>query len=76
MKKFLPLFFAAMIVGFLCFAVWYWLLKRTSDQSLTAAISAASAGLAIEYLRPYIVKTKKDKGIEDANEEYQKKLSK
>ena len=62
MKKFLSLFFAAMIVDFLCFAVWYWLLKRTPDQSLTAAISAAGAGLAVEYLRPYIVKkTKADK---------------
>jgi hypothetical protein len=60
MKRFASLFLASILVGFAVFAIWRWLIRSDFTESFGAAISAAGAGLIVEYLRPYLIWRNKD----------------
>jgi hypothetical protein len=57
-KKFISLFIASLLVGFACFAVFYWLVNWNWSDSLSAGMAAAGGGLVGEYLRSYFEKRK------------------
>ena len=61
MKKFLGLLLVSIPVGFVTFAICRWLIKTDFANSIIAAISAAGAGLIVEYLRSYSERRIKDK---------------
>lgn len=56
MKKFLMLAIASIIIGFIAFAIFFWLLSFDKKESMIMGIVAAVTGLVVEYLRPLLHK--------------------
>jgi hypothetical protein len=44
---------AAILIGFVCFAIFYWLVKFSLSEAIGLGSSAAISGIAIEYLSRY-----------------------
>ncbi len=60
MKLFLCLLIAALLVGSACFAILYYVFHMHRTDSLMTSVVAATAGIMIEYLRPYFVTLEKE----------------
>ena len=58
MKNFLILILAAAISGLVCFAIMHWGFNQDYDTSLTVALSVGITGIVVEYLKPYILKSR------------------
>lgn len=56
MKKFISFFLAATIVGFICFALTYWVFSLNKSSALNIAIAAAVSGFVVEYFKPVILR--------------------
>jgi hypothetical protein len=56
MKKLFFLLIAAALIGFICFAVMYWLFDASFIDSRQMAITLGATGFIVECLRPLIIK--------------------
>jgi hypothetical protein len=59
MKNFIALLIASLIVGFGCYLLFYFIFGMDRQNAITIAFSTATAGLVVQYLRPYFPKPKK-----------------
>lgn len=52
MKRFLIITLASVIVASGCFTVLYFIFRMAAGEALNISISAAIAGMVVEYIRP------------------------
>ena len=52
MKHFVTLLIAAVLVGFVVFAIAYWVLNLEKSQSLLYAATFSIVGVAADYFKP------------------------
>lgn len=58
MKRFVALLLVTFFIGFLLFAIMYWLLNKEFQYALNLALCGATGGLGAEYVRLYLEKRK------------------
>ena len=61
MKRFVAMLIVTLFIGFILFAIMFWLLQKDFQYALNLALCGATGGLGAEYIRLMIEKRKKDK---------------
>ena len=61
MKYLISLIIAAVFIGFVCFAIFYWIFKMDILNAMNIAVCAASGGLIAEFIRLRFEKRKRNK---------------
>jgi hypothetical protein len=61
MKSFVSFFVVAVLSGFTCFVLLYWMIKMDYSGALTASISVAVAGFLVDYLMKYTNSRKRNR---------------
>ena len=56
MKKFIFNLVAVVIIGFVCYAIFTWLIGWEQKDALVLGFSVAFSGLVVEYLKPLLSK--------------------
>jgi hypothetical protein len=51
MKLFISFFIAAILIGFVLFAILFWLFKMEYNNALITVISGALAAFAVDYVK-------------------------
>jgi hypothetical protein len=61
LKNVVFIFIAAIIIGFVCFALFYWLMNFSFIDARILGISAAFSGAVVEFIKLY----RKKRGAEE-----------